>query len=36
MQFLVGDLFVIIGVVAFPDDGHLVAALLQVAVNAIP
>ena len=35
MEFVVGDLLVVIGIVAFPDDGHLVAALLQMPVDAI-
>ncbi len=35
VQFLIGDLLVVLGVVAFPDDGDLLAALLQVAVDAV-
>ena len=35
VQFAIGDLLVVVGVVAFPDDGNLVGALLQVAVDAI-
>lgn len=35
VQFLVGDDLVLVGVVAFPDDRGLVAALFQVAVNAV-
>jgi hypothetical protein len=35
VQFVVGDLLVVIRVVAFPDDGDLVAALLQVPVDAV-
>jgi hypothetical protein len=35
VQLAIGDLLVVVGVVAFPDDGGLVAALLQVPVDAI-
>ena len=35
VQLVVGDLLVVVGVVAFPDDGDLVAALLQMPVDAI-
>jgi hypothetical protein len=35
VQFAVGDLPVIVGIVAFPDDGDLIAALLQMPVDAI-
>ena len=35
MQLVVGDVGVIVGVVAFPDDGDLVATGGQVAVNTV-
>src|SRR5690606_7543212 len=35
VEFAISDLLVDIGIVAFPDDGDLVAAALQVAVDAI-
>ena len=35
VQFLIGDLGVVLGVVAFPDDGDLIAALGQVPVDAV-
>ncbi len=35
VQLPVGDLLVVLGIVAFPDDGDLIAALLQVAVDAV-
>src|SRR5690606_18718720 len=35
MQFAVGDVAGLVGIVAFPDDGRLVGALLQVAVDAV-
>ena len=35
MQFAVGQRFVVVRVVAFPDDGHLVAAGLEMAVEAV-
>jgi hypothetical protein len=35
MQLAISDVFALAGVVAFPDDGRLVAALGQVAVEAV-
>jgi hypothetical protein len=35
MQFTIGDVFALAGVVAFPDDGGLIAALGEVAVEAV-
>jgi hypothetical protein len=35
VQFAIGDLLVVIGIVAFPDDRHLIAAFFQVPVDAI-
>ena len=35
IELPVGDLAVVIRVVAFPDDGDLIAALLQMPVDAI-
>ena len=35
VQLLVGDLLVVLGIVAFPDDGGLVAALGEMAIDAI-
>ena len=35
VELVVGDLLVVVGVVAFPDDGDLVAALLQMPVDAV-
>ena len=35
MQFTVGDVLALAGVVAFPDDGGLIAALGEVAVEAV-
>ncbi len=35
MQFTVGDVLALAGVVAFPDDGGLIAALGEMAVEAV-
>ena len=35
VKLVVGDLLVVIGIVALPDDRHLVAALLQMPVDAV-
>jgi hypothetical protein len=35
VQLLVGDFLVVLGIVAFPDDRGLVAALLEMAVDAV-
>jgi hypothetical protein len=35
VQLAIGDLAVVLGIVAFPDDGDLVGALRQMAVDAV-
>jgi hypothetical protein len=35
VKLTVGDFLVVVGIVAFPDDGSLVAALLKMPVDAI-
>ena len=35
VELVVGDLLVVIGIVAFPDDRDLIAALLQMPVDAV-
>ncbi len=35
VELAIGDLLVIVGIVAFPDDCHLGAALLKVAIDTV-
>ena len=35
VELVIGDLAVVVGIVAFPDDRRLVAALLQMPVDAV-
>jgi hypothetical protein len=35
VELVIGDLLVVVGIVAFPDDRRLVAALLQMPVDAV-
>ncbi len=35
VQLLVGDLGIVLGIVAFPDDRHLIAAFCQMPVDAV-
>jgi len=35
MEFVIGDMFTLRGIIAFPDNGRFVAALGEVAVKAV-